>query len=129
MYWPELYIWLVHFKQWIMLLLIFFLDNSDCFVDNVAYCCGNEIDNVATETIELCQIECQNNPRCSHWTYIAEHCKPCFLKSAKGVKFHHATILHLAQWTEYLLLSHSFIFTCITCMIITHPHFYRFLFS
>ena len=67
-----------------MLLLIFFLDNSDCFVDNVAYCCGNEIDNVATKTIELCQIECQNNPRCSHWTYIAKHCKPCFLKSAKG---------------------------------------------
>ena len=67
-----------------MLLLIFFLDNSDCFVDNVAYCCGNEIDNVATETIELCQIECQNHPQCSHWTYLPDETKPCYLKSAKG---------------------------------------------
>ena len=68
----------------IILLLISFLDNSDCFVDNVAYCCGNEIENVATKTIELCQIECQNHPQCSHWTYLPDETKPCYLKSAKG---------------------------------------------
>ena len=34
-----------------------------------------------------------------------------------------------SQWMQYLLLSHSLIFTCIICMIIMRQHCYQFLFS
>ena len=57
---------------------------EDCFEQGIAYCCDYEITNLATETVSLCQIECQNNNLCSHWSYIS---KFCYLKSAKGNSF------------------------------------------
>ena len=58
-----------------------YFHHLDCSEQGIAYCCNYEITNLATDTVLLCQIECQQNDLCSHWSYISQI---CYLKSAKG---------------------------------------------